>query len=149
MRKTVEGHDVQPWTCMMVFEDLRSFPITMGAVIHEGSAGGKYSSPGFWYNMHEPAESYEEAEGLDDNLSEAFRTTEGDFNYDRYSFALVITSGKIDTGELGGTLAYTVRDWFIEKAGCMTRTLCFDDLKEYLCWAFLEKSKKFAKGVGE
>ena len=60
------------------------------------------------------------------------------------SLALVIRARETTPDELLDTLCFTIRDWFHSKTGSMNRTIIWDQLEEYLCWAFIRESKTFA-----
>ena len=130
---------------MVLFDSLLEFPIEMCVLIHRGSDQIEGKLDGCWYNMCEHALDYTEAEGLEDNLDEIFQDKPAEnLTWGGNALTLVIRSKDIEVDEMLETLCFTIRDWFLNKSGSMSRTVIWDQLEEYLCWAFIRESKTFA-----
>ena len=96
--------------------------------------------------MLECAHAYDYAEDLEADLQQGFLNAETEnFNKGINSLVLVIRSEDVKYDEMLETLCFTVRDWACKSFSCMTRMIRYDQLEEYLCWAFIQESKTFAK----
>ena len=96
--------------------------------------------------MLECAHAYDYAEDLEADLQQGFLNAETEnFNKGINSLVLVIRSSGVKYEELPETLCFTIRDWCCKYFRCMSREISFEQLEEYLCWAFVEDSRVFAQ----